>query len=184
MGLVLFSLAVAGGLGLLAGCALYRTVRLFGRPRWGITLAMFAGAAICCMSIVPVFTWMRSATTTIVIGASPDAADGVMSFLGLPTGTASDFSYRRSVQGTCFVADFLMKEEHYLDWMRSKGWNAVQVGKEGAEVYPVRDFESGQVHHVARGWRYYRQKPDNPDCTETFTFDAEAGRAYVLLTLW
>lgn len=106
-----------------------------------------------------------------------------MAFLELPSGTATDFSYRRSVGGIPFVADFQMTEDDFLQWMRARGREPVRIAEGETVAYPVRDYEAGNVLRVKRGWYVRVQKPDNPNDTETFTFDAETGRAYVLLTL-
>jgi hypothetical protein len=185
-------LAIAAGLGFLAAIAVYGMIRIFGRRRWtGVLpiaaglLAIATGSLVFVASCYPVFHWAVSATTTTAIGASSDVADQVMAFLEMPPGTATDFSYRRSVSGTPLMADFQMEDKDYLSWMQSRGWNPKPIAEDGTEVYSVRGLESGNNPlRVARGWCYYSQNPNNPDNTEKYTFDAEASRVYVLLTLW
>jgi len=184
VGLLLVVSGIAAGLGLLAAAAAHWIARAFRRPRWSLAVAIITGVLVSCISFAAVFQWAQRASTTTVIGASSDVADQIMAFLGMPPGTAADFSYRRSVGGTRLVADFRMQEEDYLRWMRSQGWNPARIAKAGVTVYPVRGYDSGNELQVKQGWCYCFQKPDNPDNTETFTFDAETGRAYVRLTLW
>lgn len=116
--MITFLLLVAGIasiLGLLAGLAFYEIDRrLFGRSQRRLTFAIVTGMLVFYVSIVPVFQWATSAITTTVLSASPDVADDVMAFLKMPPGTATDFSYRWSLEGTRFVSDFLMTEEHFL----------------------------------------------------------------------
>jgi hypothetical protein len=186
MGLLLIVSGIAALLGLVAAVAVFWIVRRLHRPRWAVAMAIVAGLLAFCISLGPVFDQVISATKTIIVGDSSDVADSVMAFLEMPPGTATDFSYRRSLGGISFVADFQMKEDDYLKWMGSREWPVTRIAEDGVEVYSVRGFETAESSplQVKHGWRYYWRNPDHPDNTRSLTFDAETGRVYVLLTSW
>lgn len=199
MGVMLICMLISTAVGTAAALVVLRIVQRLAGRTIGQWVAIVVGVLIGGASLLPIVIWMSASTTTTIIGMDSQEGARRLGYLGLPDRSTSDFCYRISLVGVAVLADFDMPEADFLAWMKSRNFNVVEFDhttggssihvpgqnmSADAEVWPVRQYESGATLTVKRGYCYFTAKPDNLDNTDTIIYDLDSGRVYVRLTLY
>lgn len=124
MGVAIVSWGLVTAVGSSIGLLLFWIGRRL-RFRRSVEIAAISGIGVALIAFVPACVLIARATTTTLIDVDPREGERLLSWIGLPANTTSDFCYRRSAVGITVLADFQISETDFLHWMATQKWKVV-----------------------------------------------------------